>query len=114
MSRVALDLGFIKIYYYTIFILLAIVSATYLIIKEARKQNIDKDFLINTIYYVIIFGILGARLYYVIFEWDYYVKNPLEIFAIWHGGLAIHGGIIVGLIFILYYCHKNKVSNLKF
>lgn len=113
MSRVALDLGFIKIYYYTIFILLAIVSATYLIIKEARKQNIDKDFLINTVYYVIIFGILGARLYYVIFEWDYYVKNPLEIFAIWHGGLAIHGGIIVGLIFILYYCHKNKVSNLK-
>ncbi len=78
MSRVALDLGFIKIYYYTIFILLAIFSATYLIIKEARKQNIDKDFLINTIYYVIIFGILGARLYYVIFEWDYYIKKSFR------------------------------------
>ena len=114
MNRMLLDLGFIKIYYYTIFILLAIVSATYLIIKEARKQNIDKDFLIDTIYYVIIFGILGARLYYVIFEWGYYSKNPLEIFAVWHGGLAIHGGIIAGLIFILYYSHKNKVSNLKF
>ena len=106
MNRVVLDLGFIKIYYYTIFILLAIISATYLIVKEAKKQNLDKEFLINTI--------LGARLYYVIFEWDYYVKNPLEIFAIWRGGLAIHGGIIAGLIFILYYCHKNKVSNLKF
>ena len=103
MNRMLLDLGFIKIYYYTIFILLAIVSATYLIIKEARKQNIDKDFLIDTIYYVIIFGILGARLYYVIFEWGYYSKNPLEIFAVWHGGLAIHGVIIAGLIFILYY-----------
>ena len=55
MNRMLLELGFIKIYYYTIFILLAIVSATYLIIKEARKQNIDKDFLIDTIYYVIIF-----------------------------------------------------------
>ena len=113
MSRVALDLGFIKIYYYTIFILLAIVSATYLIIKEARKQNIDKDFLINTIYYVIIFGILGARLYYVIFEWDYYVKNPLEIFAIWHGGLAIHGGIIAGLITIIIMTKKHKISILE-
>ena len=61
MSRVALDLGFIKIYYYTIFILLAIVSATYLIVKEAKKQNIDKDFLINTIYYVIILGIIRSK-----------------------------------------------------
>ena len=114
MNRVFLDLGFIKIYYYTIFIFFAIISACLLIFKEAKKQNIDKDFLINTIYYVIILGIIGARAYYVLFEWSYYVKNPLEIFAVWNGGLAIHGGIIAGLLFIIYYCRKNKISSLKF
>lgn len=114
MNRVFLDLGFIKIYYYTIFIFFAIISACLLIFKEAKKQNIGKDFLINTIYYVIILGIIGARAYYVLFEWSYYVKNPLEIFAVWNGGLAIHGGIIVGLLFIIYYCRKNKISSLKF
>lgn len=114
MNRVFLDLGFIKIYYYTIFIFFAIISACLLIFKEAKKQNIGKDFLINTIYYVIILGIIGARAYYVLFEWSYYVKNPLEIFAVWSGGLAIHGGIIAGLLFIIYYCRKNKISSLKF
>lgn len=78
MNRVFLDLGFIKIYYYTIFIFFAIISACLLIFKEAKKQNIGKDFLINTIYYVIILGIIGARAYYVLFEWSYYVKNPIR------------------------------------
>ena len=57
-----------------------------------------------------LFSILGARLYYVIFNWNYYGNNLLDIVKIWEGGLAIHGGILFGLIFIIFYTKKYKVN----
>lgn len=113
MDRVALDLGFIQIYWYSIFVFLGLLTATILIYREGKRQNIKEDDLINLIFYSVIIGIFGARLYYVIFNLSYYLKNPLEILAIWNGGLAIHGGIIAGLLFILFYCHKHKIEILR-
>ena len=60
------------------------------------------------IFYTIIFAFLGARLYYVLFNLDYYLSNLSEIPAIWHGGLAIHGGIIGGTLTIIIYSLKHK------
>ena len=112
MNRVALDLGFIKIYWYSITMLLGVVlggSITYL---ELKRLKLDKEYFFNMLFYVIIFGFLGARLYYVLFNLDYYLANPTEILAIWNGGLAIHGGIIGGVITILVYSKKhNKKLN---
>ena len=65
------------------------------------------------ILFCIIFGIIGARLYYVAFEWDYYSNHILDIFKIWEGGLAIHGGILFGLIFIIIYTKKYKVNTFR-
>lgn len=113
MSRVALDLGFIQIYWYSICILLGVLFAGTLIIKESKKQNINEDFIINMIFYTIIFGIIGARLYYVAFNLDYYLKYPLEIIEVWNGGMAIHGGVIAGGICIYCYSKKYKVNFLK-
>lgn len=110
MNKVALDLGPIQIYWYSIFIFLGMLTACILIYKESKKRGINEDFLINLIFYTIIIGIIGARLYYVIFNLSYYLNRPLEIFQIWNGGLAIHGGIIAGLLFIIYYCKKHKVN----
>ena len=62
---------------------------------------------------IIVFGIIGARLYYVLFNLDYYLSKPLEIFMVWNGGLAIHGGIFAALIFIMIYCKKHKVYTRK-
>ena len=113
MDRIALDLGLIKIYWYSIMIILGATIAIFLIKKEATKRNINNDFITNLIFYGFIFGLIGARLYYVIFNFDYFSHNLLEIFKVWNGGLAIHGGIIFGTLTIIVYCKKHKVSVLK-
>ncbi len=110
MDKVALDLGPIQIYWYSIFIFLGMLVACIIIYKEAKKRGIDEDFLVNLTFDTIIIGIIGARVYYVIFNLPYYLNNPLEILQIWNGGLAIHGGILAGLLFIIYYCKKNEVN----
>lgn len=110
MEKVALDLGSIQIYWYSIFIFIGMLVACFLIYKEAKKRGIEEDFLVNLTFNTIIIGIIGARLYYVLFNFSYYLDNPVEIFQIWNGGLAIHGGIIAGLLFIIYYCKKHEVS----
>ena len=113
MDRIALDLGFIQIYWYSVFIFLAVFFAGLVIMYEAKKQKINQEFMINLIFYGVIFGLLGARLYYVLFNLDYYKTNIVEIFEIWNGGLAIHGGLLFGLITVILYSHKYKINSLK-
>lgn len=113
MDRVVLDLGFIQIYWYSIFIFLGVFFASLVILREAKRQKINEDFIVNLIFYAVIFGLIGARLYYVIFNLDYYLKYPLEILEVWNGGLAIHGGIIFGLLTVIIYCKKYHAKTLK-
>ena len=113
MDKIALELGPLQIRWYSICIFTGILVACILIYKEAKKNKIDEEFLINLTFYTILIGILGARLYYIIFNLSYYLSNPIEIIKIWNGGLAIHGGIIAGLLFIIYYCKKYKVDIYK-
>lgn len=110
MDRIAFEFGFIKIYWYSLMIMIGAVVAICLIRREAKKRNIDDAFIINLIFYSFIFGLIGARLYYVLFNLDYFTHNILEIFEIWHGGLAIHGGIIFGGLTAIIYCKKYKVN----
>ena len=113
MNRVALDLGFIQIYWYSIFIFLGILFGVSVILRECKRQKINEDFIINLIFYAIIFGLIGARLYYVSFNLDYYLKYPLEILEVWNGGMAIHGGIIAGLIVAYFYTKKYHANLIK-
>ena len=113
VDRVAIEFGKFQIYWYSIFILVAVVVAYLVISKEAVKKDIDKEFVINLTFYTIIVGLIGARLYYCLFNLSYYLSNPIEILKIWNGGLAIHGGIIGGLLFIIFYCKKYRVEILK-
>lgn len=113
MERVAIDFGPIQIYWYSIVVFVGLLVGSIIIFKEARKRKISEEFLINLICDSIIIGIIGARLYYVLFNLSYYLHNPLEIFAIWNGGLAIHGGVFAALIFIIIYCKKNKINILQ-
>jgi len=113
MDKIALDFGFIQIYWYSIFIYLGVLVATYIIFREAKKQKVNLPFMTNLIFYTVIFGIIGARLYYCLFNYNYYSAHPMEILEIWNGGLAIHGGIIFGFLWILFYTKKYKVSTKK-
>ena len=98
MNPVMVDLGIIKIYYYSVMILIGMLTGAFLIYKTLLKKGFSEEFITDLIFYTIIFGILGARIYYVLFNLPYYSKNILEIFEIWNGGLAIHGGIIGGVL----------------
>ncbi len=109
MNR-AIDLGFISIHYYSLFIFLAIIIGGQLVIKEAKKFGFTEDFIVNLLFMAILIGIVGARIYFVLFNLDYYMANPLEILAVWNGGLAIHGGIIFALIFIIIYLKKKNIN----
>jgi phosphatidylglycerol:prolipoprotein diacylglycerol transferase len=77
----------------------AILIGSRLIKHEVRRRGIGltDDAVMNFIIWTVIGGVIGARLYYVVFNWGYYAAYPVEIPALWHGGLAIHGGIIGGI-----------------
>ena len=114
MNSVAIKIGLIEITWYSIFILSGVIIGYILICKEAKKLNLDEKFINDSIFWGVILGILGARIYYVLFNLDYYLSYPSEIIKIWNGGLAIHGGIIAGLLVFMYFCHKYKVNLLKY
>ncbi len=113
MNRIALDLGFIQIYWYSIFIFLAALSACTVIYFECKKRGLDTDIVSNMAFSTIVWGIIGARIYYVLFNLDYYLSNPIEILEIWNGGLAIHGGMIAGTISVIVNCKKYNVDILQ-
>lgn len=110
MNPIFLTLGPITIYWYSMFILFALIINILLIIKEGKKHNISSDLIIDLAFYIVPIAIIGARIYYVIFNLDYYLTAPIEIFFIWEGGLAIHGAIIAGLAYLAYFCHKHKIK----
>lgn len=113
MNPVLITIGNIDIRWYSILILAAAFLAITLAIKEARKFHIGDDFIFNMAFWAIIVGILGARIYYVAFNWEMYKNNPLDILKIWNGGLAIHGGIIAGGIVAIMYCKKHNKDIFK-
>jgi len=114
MNPVFLELGGFSLKWYTLFVLIAVIIGLYLVCRETKRFGIKNDFILNLAFYVIIFGLIGARLYYVIFKWDYYSNNLLEVLQIWQGGIAIHGAIIGGIITIFVYCRKYNVRLIRY
>ena len=104
------DLGIVKIRWYSFLILMAIAVAYLIVSKEAEKKNLKENDIINMAFYGIIIGLIGARAYYVLFNLGYYLMHPIEIIMIWNGGLAIHGGLIAALIFLIIYTRKKKIN----
>lgn len=103
--------GFIEIRFYGLMYVVAILVATYIIKQEVVRKaiNLSADDVVNFITWTVIAGVVGARIYYVLFTLDYYIANPVEIPAIWHGGLAIHGGLIGGASAAWIYLRRRGV-----
>ena len=112
MDRTFLKLGPITIYWYSVLIISAILIGLYFASKQAEKNKLGKEFIIDLICYLVPVGVIGARIYYVIFNFDLFKDEPLSIFKIWEGGLAIYGAIIACIIFIIYYTRKKEKDTL--
>lgn len=110
MHKIAFSIFGFGIHYYSLCILLGVLVAYYIINKELEKFNISSDDILNLIFYGLIVGIIGARIYYLIFNLDYYLNYPQEIIAIYNGGLAIHGGLLFGAVFVYFYSKKIKIN----
>src|SRR3989338_4620083 len=102
--------GFLTVYWYGLFVVSAMIVGLFVAVKVAKRLGINHEEMLNLIFYLIIFGLLGARLYAVMLDLPYYLSEPLEMIAVWHCGLAIHGGIIGGLVTLIVYCYKKKQS----
>jgi len=107
MNEIMLELGPITIYWYSFFIFIGILIGSFLVIKESKRHKISEKEITDIIFYAVIVGIIGARLYYVLFNLDYYLSSPISIIKIWEGGLAIHGGIIAAFLFLIFYSKKK-------
>ena len=110
LNRVFLQLGPITIYWYAVFIMSGGALGLFLAIREGKKMGINSEFFYDLVTYGLPISIIGARIYYVAFSWDYYSSHPEDIIKIWQGGIAIHGAIIAAFIFGYFFCKKRKVS----
>ena len=99
-----------EIAFYGIIIAIGMALALTIIFKEVKRTGQSEDYYYDLAIFAIIFGIIGARMYYVIFEWEQYRHNLLSVFNIREGGLAIYGGLIAGTITTCVFCKIKKMS----
>ncbi|SDJ87939.1 prolipoprotein diacylglyceryl transferase [Alkalibacterium thalassium] len=109
IDPIAFRLGPLEVAWYGIIIVTGMFAAVWLSMKEAGRRGIEEDFIVDMAFWIIPAGIIGARLYYVLFELQTYLADPIRIFYFWEGGLAIYGGLILGFITLYWYANKRNV-----
>lgn len=109
LNPIAFSFGPFHVRWYGIIIAAGILLATYMAIKEGQRRQIMSDDFIDLLLWGVPLGFIGARIYYVIFEWGYFSQHPSEIIAIWNGGIAIYGGLITGAIVLFVFCYKRML-----
>lgn len=115
INPIAISFPFgLKIHWYGIIIALGMVLAALVVYREIKKSGRNAEMLFDFLIITVPLSIIGARCYYVIFSWDSYKDNLAEIFAVWHGGLAIYGGIITGTLCALVFTRVKKLPFLWF
>ncbi len=112
MHPILFEFGPIQIRFYGLMYVIAILVGSFLIKREVRRKGIKltEDDVMNFVLWSALGGIIGARIYYVAFNWDYYSANLREVPAVWHGGLAIHGGLIGGILIAYLYLKRRGIS----
>ena len=113
LNREAVMIGPLTIYWYGIIVVTGIALGVCYGIWRAGQFGLNRDKITDVILYSILAAIVGARLYYVIFSWDYYRVHPQEIIAVWKGGIAFYGGVIGALICAALLCRRWKLPLIR-
>ena len=105
-----LQIGPLMIYYYGVIIAVGLILAVLYACKRSKEFGIKEDDVVDGVLWVTPFAILCARAYYVIFSWSNYAGDPMKIFYIWEGGLAIYGGVLGALLGVAVFCRIKKIK----
>jgi len=105
-----IDLGFMQIRWYGLIIATGLLLAVVYALRRCKQFGIKQDDILDGVLWIVPVAIICARLYYCIFSWDTYAKDPISILYIWEGGLAIYGGVIGAAVGVLVYCRLKKIS----
>lgn len=112
-DRVAFTLFGEDVYWYGVLMAIGIIIAVFLAIREEKRKKLTTDIIIDMCLVMIPCGVVGARLYYVLFHLERYLQDPISILYIWEGGLAIYGAVIFGLLGAFVFARARKVRFLK-
>lgn len=110
IDRVAISIGSIRIYWYGIIILSGAIIALLIAMRESERRGLPKDTFLDLAIFGFPISVIFARLYYVLFKWDYFSAHPSKIIAIWEGGLAIHGVLIGAVLSLIIFSRKKDIS----
>src|SRR3989338_6017425 len=108
-QSILFTMGPVSIHWYGLFISLALIPCLLIAQKLFKAYKLSADKLYDLFFYLILFGVFGARLWHILSEFTYYSQNPLDIFKIWQGGLAIHGVLIAGILVIYFFKKINRL-----
>lgn len=116
IDPIAIKLGPLPIRWYSLCIVAGLLLAVYLAMKEAPRKKMNPDQVVDFILWAFPIAIVGARFYYIIFsgDWERYRNNPLSVFAVWEGGIAIYGGLIAGAIVLYVFSRYHFIHPLDF
>ncbi|ERK57172.1 prolipoprotein diacylglyceryl transferase [Gemella bergeri ATCC 700627] len=113
INPIAFHLFSKPIYWYGIIIATTVLIAYLMAEKEATKRGLPDEIMLDLLLRMLPVAFIFARLYYVVFRWDNYSKNPGEIIAIWDGGIAIYGGLIGGFLVLYFFAKKRNIKIIK-
>ena len=113
LNRTAFSIGSLHVQWYGIIIAVGFALAVLYCLKRAPKFGILQDNLIDMTLIATPAAIVGARLYYVVFNWSQFADDPVSIFKIWEGGIAIYGALIFGALAAFIYCRVKKINVLN-
>ena len=100
-------------YWYGLFMMLALSAGLFISLRVARWHKIQKDVVYDLFFYLVVFGFLGARLFYILYNFNYFWQNPLDVFKIWQGGIAIHGALIFGVLVLWRFARNLVLQKIK-
>ncbi len=109
MHPVLFQYGRVTIYTYGVFVALGFLAALWLAGREARSRGLDPKAIQDLGLVILVAALVGARLFFVLVEWEYFIQNPLKVFQIWKGGLVFYGGFVAAALAAAWYVRAHRL-----
>ena len=110
MHPILFKIGFLTIHTYGVLVAAGFLLGLGLAVRQARREGIPPDKIVDLGFYVLLSALIGSRLLFILINAGHYIKNPLEIFKIWEGGLVFYGGVLLAVPIVLWYVRKNALG----